>query len=139
MRWSVVPVVAFAAFAAVACSSPAGDSGSSSASTPPQSSPETDVVRGPAASGADAQVNIVYAKGEVSPRPGVLKLQKGQRIKINVTSDVHQNIDVAGYPDKSADVDPGDPEDIGFTPEHTGDIPVKLRESGTLLVTIKVI
>ncbi|GAA4532166.1 hypothetical protein [Amycolatopsis samaneae] len=138
MRWGVVPVVAFAAVAVVACSSPAESPQPQPQPQPPPSSPESGVLRGPAAGNADARVDVAFAKGAVSPPAGVLELRKGQRVKITVTSDVHQNIDVAGYPDKSADVDPGDPEDIGFTPDHSGDIPVKLRESGALLVTVKV-
>ncbi|WP_033295121.1 hypothetical protein [Amycolatopsis jejuensis] len=86
--------------------------------------------------GVDVLVTIDYRGGKVTPPAGVVDVQVGNKVKIKVTSDQAQNIDVQGLPDKSADVSAKEPEDIDWTVTKAGDTKVTLRESNTLLVTV---
>ncbi|WP_409183198.1 hypothetical protein F9C11_01690 [Amycolatopsis sp. VS8301801F10] len=86
--------------------------------------------------GVDVLVTVSYQGGKVTPPAGVVDVKVGNKVKIKVTSDKSQNIDVQGLPDKSADVSAQKPEDIDWTVTKPGDTKVTLRESGTLLVTV---
>ncbi|MGW7538916.1 hypothetical protein [Amycolatopsis sp. NPDC054798] len=86
--------------------------------------------------GVDVLVTVAYQGGKVTPPAGVVDVKVGNKVKIKVTSDQSQNIDVEGLPDKSADVSAKKPEDIDWTVTKPGDTKVTLRESNTLLVTV---
>ncbi|MYW92332.1 hypothetical protein G3I59_17405 [Amycolatopsis rubida] len=86
--------------------------------------------------GVDVLVTVAYQGGKVTPPADVVDVKVGNKVKIKVTSDQSQNIDVEGLPDKSADVSAKEPEDIDWTVTKPGDTKVTLRESGALLVTV---
>ncbi|MBB4686089.1 hypothetical protein [Amycolatopsis jiangsuensis] len=114
---------------------------SSSASSAPASSAAgqpANVKRGAETgeAGVDVLITVKYAGGKVTPPAGAVDAQVGDRVKVEVTSDKSQNIDVQGMPDKSADVDPDEPEGIDWTVTKPGDTRVTLRESNTLLTTV---
>ncbi|MGW4401762.1 hypothetical protein ACWEHA_41215 [Amycolatopsis nivea] len=86
--------------------------------------------------GVDVLVTVAYQGGKVTPPAEVVDVKVGNKVKIIVSSDQPQNIDVQDLPDKSGDVSAKKPEDIDWTVSKPGDTKVTLRESGALLVTI---
>lgn len=114
--------------------------GTSQAAAQGAATTQPGVLRGSAAAaeGADVVVRVSYANGTVTPSPGVVQVDLGQRVQVDITSDTHEGIRVAGHPDESGDVDPGDPEGVEFTANQTGDFPVTLTQDDVVLVTISV-
>jgi hypothetical protein len=86
--------------------------------------------------GVDVLITVAYANGQVTPPAGIVDVRVGEKVKISVTSDKQQNIDVQGQPDRSSDVGPGQPEDVNWTVLKAGDTQVSLREANTVLVTV---
>ncbi|WP_328606541.1 hypothetical protein OG943_42595 [Amycolatopsis sp. NBC_00345] len=119
---------------------PAGPSSSAAPSSPsaPAAGAQSNVKRGgeTGEAGVDVLITVAYANGQVTPPAGVVDVQVGEKVKISVTSDKQQNIDVQGQPDRSADVGPGEPEDVDWTVTKAGDTRVSLREANTVLVTV---
>ncbi|SEP52645.1 hypothetical protein [Amycolatopsis saalfeldensis] len=86
--------------------------------------------------GVDVLITVAYANGHVAPPAGIVDVQVGDQVKITVTSDQQQNIDVQGQPDRSANVGPGQPASVSWTVLKPGDTQVSLREANTVLVTV---
>lgn len=86
--------------------------------------------------GVDVLITVAYANGQVTPPAGIVDVQVGDKVKLRLTSDKQQNIDVQGQPDRSANVGPGQPADVDWTVLKAGDTQVSLREANTVLVTV---
>ncbi|HEY2057078.1 MAG TPA: hypothetical protein VGH57_01800 [Amycolatopsis sp.] len=86
--------------------------------------------------GVDVLITVAYANGRVTPPAGIVDVQVGDKVKLRLTSDKQQNIDVQGQPDRSANVGPGQPADVDWTVLKAGDTQVSLREANTVLVTV---
>lgn len=84
----------------------------------------------------DVLVTVHYAKGKVTPAVGAVKVKAGQHVKVLVSSDSDQDITVGDDPDKTADVAPGDPEDVSFSVK-SGSTVVALKQAGKKLVTFQ--
>lgn len=80
-------------------------------------------------------INVVYADGKVTPAAGTVTVASGDRVKVRVTSDQHQNIEVSGDPDKTSDVDPDEPEGVDFTASESPNT-ITLQPAGVTLVTV---
>jgi hypothetical protein len=111
---------------------------SSAASSAPGAGAPSNVKRGSdtGEAGVDVLITVAYANGQVTPPAGIVDVRVGEKVKISVTSDKQQNIDVQGQPDRSSDVGPGQPEDVDWTVLKPGDTQVSLREANTVLVTV---
>jgi hypothetical protein len=106
----------------------------SSTPDPAPAPPPSPVVQAP----GSGQLDVEYRGGQVIPPAEVVETGRGKPIRLHVTSDRHDDIEIAGYPDKTEDVDPGDPEGIDFVPDRAGDIPVRLKAAGVELLTLRV-
>ncbi|MFB9929411.1 hypothetical protein ACFORO_41040 [Amycolatopsis halotolerans] len=129
--YTSVPAPAMPSGSVAPSSAPASENGSATGEQP-------NVKRGAETgeAGVDVLVTVAYQSGKVTPPAGVVDVKVGNKVKIKVTSDQSQNIDVQDLPDKSADVSAKKPEDIDWTVTKPGDTKVTLRESGALLVTV---
>lgn len=83
----------------------------------------------------DVRVKVELSGGEVKPMLGDVKVQSGDEVEVDVTSDEDQEITVGGYPDATADVEAGETEDVEFTVAQQGNIEVKAKPAGVTLVT----
>lgn len=88
----------------------------------------------------DVLVRVSYVGGAVAP-PELrdVKAEVKDEIKIEVRSDEPQTVKVSGYPDASADVVPGEPEDVEFTVGEEGRVKVTLEPAGVTLLTFAVV
>jgi hypothetical protein len=86
--------------------------------------------------GVDVLVTVAYANGQVTPPAGVVEAQVGDKVRITVTSDKAQNIDVQGQPGRSSNVSPGKPANVDWTVTKAGDTQISLRELKVVLVTV---
>ncbi|WP_020673596.1 hypothetical protein [Amycolatopsis nigrescens] len=119
----------------------AGCSGGQDEQAAPAPAPPAPAVPSPADSVAPGQprvLNVDFRGGQVNPPAGTIDVRRGEQLKIRVTSDRHDDIEIAGYPDKTEDVDPDEAEGIDFVPDHAGDIPIRLRTAGVPLLTLRV-
>ncbi|WP_158885693.1 hypothetical protein [Amycolatopsis anabasis] len=133
---AVTVTVAGLALVAAGCSGEEKPAASAPAPAPaPSSSPAAPP---PPASSGPLTRNVDFRGGQVNPPAEVVEIARGQQISLHVSSDRHDDIEVTGYPDKTEDVDPGDPEDLDFVPDRPGDIPVRLRAAGVDLLTLRV-
>lgn len=137
-RW----VVALAAVAAIGVlfivlrpddtPSPAG---TSSPSPPP--SPSAALPAGsPSGTAQAVEIGVEVAEGRVAG-PGRVTVPQGSPVRLEVTSDVADEVHVHGY-DLKADVAPGSPAVITFTADLAGIFEVELEDAGKLLLQLEV-
>lgn len=88
---------------------------------------------------ADVVVTVSYSDGSVEPVLTDVQAEVGDEIKVEVTSDEHQKVSISGHPDATSDVDPGEPEDVEFTPNQAGRTKVSLEPADETLVTFVVV
>ncbi|WP_020662462.1 hypothetical protein [Amycolatopsis benzoatilytica] len=86
--------------------------------------------------GVDVLVTVGYQGGKVTPETGVVDVKVGNKVKITVTSDQADNVDVQDQPGESVALTPKKAQDITLTVTKPGDTKVTLRQSGALLVTV---
>lgn len=86
---------------------------------------------------ADVEVDIEVTGGEVSPAPGRVEVEQGERVRIRVTSDQADTVHVHGY-DLEAPVSPKQPADLAFTADQTGVFEVETHEGGQLLTQLQI-
>ncbi|WP_240434566.1 cupredoxin domain-containing protein [Streptomyces sp. YIM 130001] len=82
-------------------------------------------------------VKITVSDGEVAPAPGRIEVKKGERIRLNVTSDRSDTLHVHGY-DREAQLSPGRAATLTFTADRSGLFEVETHESGLLLTQLAV-
>jgi hypothetical protein len=89
-----------------------------------------------AQTGGGKTIDITYRGGKVTPKASTVDVPKGSKVTVKVTSDVADKIDLKGYP--SAEIGPGKPGELSFTPNQPGDVQVILHTSGKKVVTVHV-
>jgi cytoskeletal protein RodZ len=83
------------------------------------------------------RIVVTVKDGKVSPATHRVKIKKGERVRLEVTSDVADEVHVHGF-DKSKDVKPGKPADIRFVADQSGLFEVELENKGLELVQLEV-
>lgn len=86
--------------------------------------------------GVDVLITVEYTAGKVTPPAGAVDVQVGDHVKVRVSVDHPQTVDVQGQPDKTTAVQPGAAGDIDWKVAKAGDTRVTLSGSGTALTTV---
>ncbi|WP_182886903.1 hypothetical protein [Microbispora sp. H10885] len=104
----------------------------------------TDAATEPAGSATDApadadvkEIDVTISGRKVTPPPGRIEVDKGQRVRITVTGDAADEAHLHGY-DKEAELKPGTPATIEFTADETGLFEMETHESGLQLFQLVV-
>lgn len=104
----------------------------------PSASAEPSASESPSASSAlGTIVEIELVKGKPAKLYDDVKLSKGDRITLKVTSDQEHEIHVHGY-DKMLDLKPGEVEKLTFTADKTGSFLVEVEDTSKELFSIQV-
>ncbi|HZC26092.1 MAG TPA: cupredoxin domain-containing protein [Actinopolymorphaceae bacterium] len=91
-------------------------------------------------SGSAPTVKVLHVKimaGKVSPNAENVKVPKGTKIRIEVTSDAADELHVHGY-DKELEVKPGTPGTLTFVADETGRFEIEMHSSDTLVYQLEV-
>ena len=91
----------------------------------------------PPSTEAAVRISVSVKDGDVSPPPRRVKLDKGDRVRLHVTSDVADEVHVHGV-DKSKDVARGKPTVLMFVVDQTGLFEVELENEGLQLLQLEV-
>ncbi|ASU82213.1 hypothetical protein CDO52_04910 [Nocardiopsis gilva YIM 90087] len=86
---------------------------------------------------ADVTAEISVSDGSVSPEPGRLEVEKGQRVRIEVTADTADTVHLHGY-DIGESVGPKKPAVLTFTADQAGVFELETHDSGLLLTQVAV-
>jgi hypothetical protein len=114
---------------------PTGDVGGSAA-TATASSPAADPAGGTTGSTART-VHVRVQDGEVSPPSHRVRVALGAQVRLEVTSDVADEVHVHGY-DEDLALAPGETGTLTFAADLPGLFEVETHESGSVLVTLEV-
>lgn len=106
------------------CGGDDGATTATTASTPPPAAPEK-------------ELKITYAKGKLAGGIQSVKVDKGTRIVLVVTSDVAEEVHVHG-PDLERDLTPGKTARVEFTVTQPGRYEVELEQRGLQIADIQV-
>lgn len=82
-------------------------------------------------------IKVAVNGSKVAPRPSTHKIDKGGKVRIEVTSDKPDELHVHGY-DKTADLKAGETAVIEFTADQSGRFEVETHDSGLLLFNLEV-
>ena len=82
--------------------------------------------------GRTVSIDVLIAKGKISPAPGALQAKKGDHVDITITSDTADEVHVHGY-DIEKPLTPGQPTEIQFDATQQGRFEVETHESGKTL------
>ncbi|WP_106398056.1 cupredoxin domain-containing protein [Actinocorallia populi] len=137
---ALVPVVALSLFAA-ACG---GEEKEAAPSAPSSAAPSATASETAAAPGTPSEpafdgtlIKVDVNGNKVAPRPSTHKITKGDRVRIEVTSDKPDELHVHGY-DNTADLKAGETAVIEFTADQSGRFEVETHDSGLLLFNLEV-
>lgn len=83
------------------------------------------------------EVSVTVEGSKVTPKPSTVKVEKGQVLRLSVTTDAADEIHVHGY-DKALETAAGRPGVLEFTADRTGRFEVETHESGLLLFQLQV-
>jgi heme/copper-type cytochrome/quinol oxidase subunit 2 len=117
-----------------------GCAGSAPAAEPSRdSSAATSVTPEPAtpASATGRRIEVEVTGDRVSGDTGRVTVPAGEQVTLAVTSDVADEVHVHGY-DLTAEMVPGEPEELTFTATIPGVFEVELHDAGTLLLSLQV-
>ncbi|SEG84675.1 hypothetical protein SAMN04489712_11747 [Thermomonospora echinospora] len=121
------------------CGEPATDG--PTASTAPTSPANPAGSAGPAgsvtAAGQVVPVTVTVTKGRATGTGGRVKVPRGARVRITVTSDAADEFHLHGY-DRSLRLEPGRPGVVELTADVPGVFEVELHEAGTRLFELQV-
>lgn len=135
----LVPVLALSLFAAAGCGGGEDDGQpTASATASPEATAgatESAAPGEPAFDGTLVKVDINGSK--VAPRPSTHKVAKGDKVRIEVTSDKADELHVHGY-EKTADLKAGQTAVVEFTADQSGRFEVETHDSGLLLFNLEV-
>jgi hypothetical protein len=81
-------------------------------------------------------IEVTVADGEVTGG-GRKQVDKGEPLTLRVTTDEADELHVHGY-DLTADLEPGEPGEITFTPDAEGVFEVELEDAGLQLLELEV-
>lgn len=110
-------------------SSSPSDSATSS-SPAPSESPSDDRVRG-------TEITVTVRDGEVSPSPRRVDIERDNRVRLVVTSDVADEVHVHGF-DVEKNLDPGKPTTVEFVADQSGIFEVETHDSALELLQLAV-
>ncbi|MFF4874768.1 hypothetical protein [Micromonospora sp. NPDC000668] len=85
----------------------------------------------------DRQITVTIAKRRVNPPTGRITVDKGQLVRITVTSDVSDELHVHGY-ELGARLPAGTPASVEFRAEKTGLFEVETHETELVLFQLVV-
>jgi plastocyanin len=117
-----------------------GCAGSAPAAEPSRdSSAATSVTSAPAdpASATGRRIEVEVTGDRVSGDTGRVVVPAGEQVTLAVTSDVADEVHVHGY-DLTAEMVPGEPEELTFTATIPGVFEVELHDAGTVLLSLQV-
>ncbi|MQA88170.1 MAG: hypothetical protein GEV03_27005 [Streptosporangiales bacterium] len=89
------------------------------------------------AAAADKTITVRIADGEVRPAPGRIEVDRGSRVRIQITGDEADELHVHGY-DKTAELRPGKPAVVQFVADQTGLFEVETHHGGLMLFQLVV-
>ena len=117
-----------------------GCAGSAPAAEPSRdSSAATSVTSAPAdpASATGRRIEVEVTGDRVSGDTGRVVVPAGEQVTLAVTSDVADEVHVHGY-NLTAELVPGEPEELTFTATIPGVFEVELHDAGTVLLSLQV-
>jgi hypothetical protein len=117
-----------------------GCAGSAPAAEPSRdSSAATSVTSAPAdpASATGRRIEVEVTGDRVSGDTGRVVVPAGEQVTLAVTSDVADEVHVHGY-DLTAEMVPGELEELTFTATIPGVFEVELHDAGTVLLSLQV-
>ncbi|MFF0152729.1 hypothetical protein [Micromonospora sp. NPDC005203] len=91
----------------------------------------------PSAPAADREIVVTIAKRRISPPTGRITVDKGELVRITVTSDVADELHVHGY-DLGARLPAGKPGSVEFRADKTGLFEVETHETELVLFQLVV-
>jgi heme/copper-type cytochrome/quinol oxidase subunit 2 len=133
----LVGLAVTAAATACATSAPAAAPGSGSSaamSATPTSATPTSAAP---ASASGRRIEVEVTGDRVSGDTGRVAVPAGGQVTLAVTSDVADEVHVHGY-DLTAELVPGEPEELAFTATIPGIFEVELHDAGTVLLSLQV-
>jgi hypothetical protein len=122
-------VLVLAVGCAAGGSAPAGSVGQS-VSAQPSSGP-------PPQEASDKTISVRISNGKVEGVPARVEVDRGTRVRLEVTSDRSDELHVHGY-DKTAQLAPGSPAAVTFVADLPGMFEVETHDSGLLLFQLVV-
>lgn len=142
--YKIITAIAFAVAVGLAAGCAPGEQGAAPAQSPastngPADASPTETAEASPTETADAveTIRVSVQDGEVSPPPDRVTVQKGQRVRIVVTSDQPDELHIHGY-DESIELEPGEPATVEFTADQSGLYEVETHETNTLLFQLVV-
>jgi plastocyanin len=82
-------------------------------------------------------ISVQISNGKVTGAPDEVEVNRGDRVRIEVTSDSSDQVHVHGY-DKTVELVPGKPGTVEFVADVAGVFEVETHESGLLLFQLGV-
>lgn len=99
---------------------------------------EPAVPASPSPAADDAQlISVSVAGGEVTGDTGRVEVPLGAKVRLNVTSDVADEVHVHGV-DRYVDVSPTQTSSVEFVADQPGVFEVELHDAGTVLTRLQV-
>jgi hypothetical protein len=86
---------------------------------------------------SDETISVRISDGKVMGVPGQVEVNRGSRVRIEVTSDRSDEVHIHGY-DKTVKLVPGQPGAVQFVAEVPGVFEVETHDSGLLLFQLVV-
>ena len=103
----------------------------------PEASPEPARAESEPATPAKNLISVNIANGKITPGPGKVDVPLGEKVTVEVTSDVAEEVHVHGY-DEFLDLEPGKITKLTFTADIPGVFGAELEGSGKLLFELQV-
>lgn len=88
-------------------------------------------------SAVDKTISVRVVDGDVRPAPGRVEVERGARVRIEVTSDQPDELHVHGY-DETARLRAGEPARVQFVADQTGLFEVETHHGGLTLFQLLV-
>jgi plastocyanin len=106
-----------------------------SSPSPNETSPVTSQT--PTPTNSARTITVTIQKGKINPPPGRVRVSRGEKVQIVVTSDEADEVHVHGY-DLEKPLRPGKPTTIEFTADQPGLFEVETHELDKVLFQLQV-
>lgn len=103
----------------------------------PAAQPESEPAESEPPPPAKNLISVTIAGGEVTPGPGKVEVPLGEKVTVEFTSDVVEEVHVHGY-EKFIDLEPGKVSKLTFTADIPGVFEAELEGAGKLLFELQV-
>ena len=120
---------------AAADETPSADSSSSAPG--PASSSAAETSGEPTPTQKTVQITVSVRDGKVTPKPRRVEVPLGDQVRLQVTSDVDDELHVHGY-EVEADLEAGRPTTVEFVADQSGIFEVETHESDLELLQLEV-